>query len=79
MALTLLGSYLEEVAEGDIQQRKEIGPLEEAEQVGLANEGSEQQVGARPREAGEDLEVDAVELAREFGGLYSRREPEEEP
>ncbi|MFT3767110.1 MAG: hypothetical protein QM820_16560 [Minicystis sp.] len=28
LALTLLGSYLEEVAAGDIQRRKEIGPLE---------------------------------------------------
>ncbi len=27
----------------------------------------------------EELEVDAVELAREFGGLYTRRESEEEP
>ncbi len=27
LALTLLGSYLEDVAEGDIQRRKEIGPL----------------------------------------------------
>jgi nucleoside phosphorylase/tetratricopeptide (TPR) repeat protein len=34
LALTLLGSYLAEVAGGDIRRRKEIGPLEEDERVG---------------------------------------------
>jgi tetratricopeptide (TPR) repeat protein len=34
LALTLLGSYLADVAGGDIQRRKEIGPLEEAERFG---------------------------------------------
>jgi tetratricopeptide (TPR) repeat protein len=34
LALTLLGSYLEEVAEGDIRRRREIGPLAEHERQG---------------------------------------------
>jgi tetratricopeptide (TPR) repeat protein len=34
LALTLLGSYLEEIAKGDIRQRKEIGPLAEDERQG---------------------------------------------
>ena len=34
LALTLLGSYLADAAEGDIRRRREIGPLEEAEQQG---------------------------------------------
>jgi tetratricopeptide (TPR) repeat protein len=34
LALALLGSYLSAVAEGDIRQRREIGPLERAEQLG---------------------------------------------
>jgi tetratricopeptide (TPR) repeat protein len=34
LALTLLGSYLAEVANGDIRCRKEIGPLEEGEEHG---------------------------------------------
>ncbi|MEP7120824.1 MAG: hypothetical protein ABJE95_07945 [Byssovorax sp.] len=34
LALTLLGSYLEEVANGDIRRRKEIGPLAEDERQG---------------------------------------------
>ncbi|UQA57154.1 hypothetical protein [Polyangium aurulentum] len=34
LALTLLGSYLEDVAEGDIRRRKEIGPLEGDERRG---------------------------------------------
>src|SRR5262249_8865632 len=34
LALTLLGSYLAEVADGDIRQRKEIGPLEKDERQG---------------------------------------------
>lgn len=34
LALTLLGSYLEAVAGGDIRQRKEIGPLEKEERQG---------------------------------------------
>ena len=34
LALTLLGSYLADVAEGDIRRRKEIGPLEEDERQG---------------------------------------------
>ena len=34
LALTLLGSYLEDVAEGDIRRRKEIGPLEGDERQG---------------------------------------------
>jgi tetratricopeptide (TPR) repeat protein len=34
LALTLLGSYLSDVAEGDIRRRKEIGPLEGDEQHG---------------------------------------------
>ena len=33
-ALTLLGSYLEDACEGDIRQRKEIGPLEVDERLG---------------------------------------------
>ena len=34
LALTLLGSYLEDVAKGDIRRRKEIGPLTEDERRG---------------------------------------------
>lgn len=34
LALTLLGSYLAEVAQGDIRQRREIGPLEKEEKQG---------------------------------------------
>src|SRR5262249_37762877 len=34
LALTLLGSYLEDVAEGDVRRRREVGPLEEAERQG---------------------------------------------
>ena len=34
MALTLLGSYLEEACDGDIRRRKEIGPLAEDERFG---------------------------------------------
>jgi len=34
LALTLLGSYLEDVAKGDIRRRKEIGPLEDDERQG---------------------------------------------
>jgi tetratricopeptide (TPR) repeat protein len=34
LALTLLGSYLADVADGDIRRRKEIGPLEEDERFG---------------------------------------------
>jgi tetratricopeptide (TPR) repeat protein len=34
LALTLLGSYLEEVAKGDILKRREIGPLTEDERQG---------------------------------------------
>ncbi len=34
LALTLLGSYLEEVAEGDIRRRNEIGPLHHDERNG---------------------------------------------
>jgi tetratricopeptide (TPR) repeat protein len=34
LALTLLGSYLEEIANGDVRRRKEIGPLEADERVG---------------------------------------------
>jgi len=34
LALTLLGSYLADVAEGDVRRRKEIGPLEEDEREG---------------------------------------------
>ncbi len=34
LALTLLGSYLADVAGGDIRRRKEIGPLEEDERFG---------------------------------------------
>jgi cellulose biosynthesis protein BcsQ/tetratricopeptide (TPR) repeat protein len=34
LALTLLGSYLADVADGDIRRRKEIGPLEEDERGG---------------------------------------------
>ena len=34
LGLTLLGSYLADVAEGDIRWRKEIGPLEEDERFG---------------------------------------------
>ncbi|MEP7125178.1 MAG: hypothetical protein ABJE95_29880, partial [Byssovorax sp.] len=34
LALTLLGSYLEEVANGDIRRRKEIGPLAKDERQG---------------------------------------------
>jgi nucleoside phosphorylase/tetratricopeptide (TPR) repeat protein len=34
LALTLLGSYLADVAGGDIRRRKEIGPLEDDERLG---------------------------------------------
>jgi tetratricopeptide (TPR) repeat protein/anti-sigma regulatory factor (Ser/Thr protein kinase) len=34
LALTLLGSYLADVAGGDIRRRKEIGPLQEGERFG---------------------------------------------
>lgn len=34
LALTLLGSYLAEVAEGDVRKRREIGPLTAAEEHG---------------------------------------------
>ncbi|WP_438022678.1 SIR2 family protein [Sorangium sp. So ce233] len=34
LALTLLGSYLEEVCEGDIRKRNEIGPLEKDDRLG---------------------------------------------
>ena len=34
LALALLGSYLEEVARGDVRRRDEIGPLEEDERFG---------------------------------------------
>ncbi len=50
----------------------------EADQVRQVVEGSEHEA-AENRRTDEDLEVDAVELAREFGGLYSRRKSEEEP
>ena len=34
LALSLLGSYLEDACEGDVRKRKEIGPLEEDEPLG---------------------------------------------
>jgi nucleoside phosphorylase/tetratricopeptide (TPR) repeat protein len=34
LALALLGSYLEEAAEGDVRRRREIGPLEEDDRLG---------------------------------------------
>jgi len=34
LALTLLGAYLADVAEGDVRRRKEIGPLAGADQDG---------------------------------------------
>jgi hypothetical protein len=50
-----------------------------AELVGETVEESARQEAERRGGADEDLEVDAVELAREFGGLYARRETEEKP
>ena len=46
---------------------------------GEVRQAVERQEPERRRRADEDLEVDAVELAREFGGLYPRRETEEKP
>jgi hypothetical protein len=60
-----------------LHRDRPVAPAE-ADQVRQAVEGSEHE-GAESRRTDEDLEVDAVELAREFGGLYSRREPEEAP
>lgn len=34
LALTLLGSYLEDTCEGDVRRRREIGPLEDDERLG---------------------------------------------
>ncbi|UQA57153.1 tetratricopeptide repeat protein [Polyangium aurulentum] len=70
LALTLLGSYLEEVADGDIRLRREIGPLEEDERQG---EHARRVMAAYERWLGK-AEVAILQLI----GLFDRPADEDE-